>query len=169
MNTTSLCACLRKFKDQASKELSQHLDGADDPVDYDNETTDADKMLRKTDQIRLAIQIEDIIDELEMLKQLFTTQLSIFQRGWTGLDGLGNFQVLRNSIHDVLHKLSTQYIPQIDGMISGSERLRKKLLDLQDLQQKEEDVHEAQTANQHAVAAAQQALFAAKQALPAQD
>lgn len=65
------------FKDQASKELSQHLDGVDDPVDYDNETTEADKMLRKTDQIRLAIQIEDMIDELEMLKQLFTTQLSI--------------------------------------------------------------------------------------------
>lgn len=137
----------RKFKEQANKELSHHLDGADNPIDYDNETTDADKILRKTDQIRLAIQIEDIVDELEMLKQLFTIQLSILKRGWTGLDGLGNFEVLRNSIQDVLHKLSTQYILQLDGMLSSSERLRKKLFDLQDLQQKEEDIHEAQTAN----------------------
>lgn len=71
----------RKFKEQANKELSHHLDGADNPIDYDNETTDADKILRKTDQIRLAIQIEDIVDELEMLKQLFTIQLSILKRG----------------------------------------------------------------------------------------
>lgn len=54
-------------------------------------------------------------------------------------------------------------------MLSGSERLRKKLFDLQDLQQKEEDVHEAQRANRHAVAAARQALFATKQALSSQD
>lgn len=46
---------LRKFKEQASKELSHHLDGADNPIDHDNETTDADKILRKTEQIRLAI------------------------------------------------------------------------------------------------------------------
>jgi len=176
---------LRTFKDQVSEELSRRLDEKDSGAraDCDGETANTNTMIRKSEQIRLAIDIEDIVDELQMLKQLFTTQTSILERGCKDLIGRPHLQTLANQIQDVLRKLETQYVPQIEGMLSASERLRQKLFDLQNLQQKEEDIHEAQAANRqaqaanqqaqaanrHAAAAGQQALFAAKQALSAQD
>lgn len=153
---------LRKFKEKVTEELSLHLDEADNGTKCDEKKANTDTMTRKSDQIRLAIEIEDIVDELQMLKQLFTTQKSILEGGLKDLNGLSNLRALQDPIYDVLRRLSKQYIPQIDGMLSGAERLRQKLFDLQDLQQKDEDIHEAQTANQ-------QALFTAKQALSAQD
>lgn len=119
----------------------------------------------KEQELRLGIDIEDIIDELYMLKQLFETQVSVFKEGVdriTSLERLRHLKDLHDTMQGLAYKVSTEYLSQVQRMISESERLRKSLFNLLDLQQREENIREAKTANQ-------QALFAGKQALSGHD
>lgn len=106
-------------------------------------------------QIGLGIEIADIIDELNMLKQLFDTQIDVLEKGIRDVAISRHLIPLQDELIRIKTAITRKYSSQIDRMAQDAERLQRSLLDLLDLQQKEENL--------------QQALFAAKQALSAQD
>lgn len=116
----------------------------------------------KIKQIQLGIEVEDIIDELYMLKRLFNTQKLVLEQGYEATRERPHLKVMHDRMKELSRRISVDYMPQTEQLTSDSERLRKSLFDLLDLQQKEESVREARSANQ-------QALFTAKQALSAHD
>lgn len=116
----------------------------------------------KADQMKLAIEIEDILNELHMLEQLFNIQQTVLSQGIKESDNVDCLKPLRDVMEHIAHEIGREYLPQVTRMIKDSERLRQSLYNLLDLEQKEESLNEAQRANQ-------QALFAAKQALSSQD
>lgn len=117
---------------------------------------------QRRDEVRLVLQNADIIGELHMLEQLFETQRNVLQKGWKDILEVKCLELLQKKMRDLLRQIVDDYLPQIQQMTRDSERVQKSLLELLDLQQKEENLYEAQSANQ-------QALFTAKQALSAQD
>ena len=112
--------------------------------------------------MKLAIEIEDILDELHMLEQLFNIQQTVLSQGIKESDNMVSLKPIKDGMKHIAHEIGTEYLPQMTRMINDSERLRQRLYNLVDLEQKEESLNEAQRANQ-------QALFAAKQALSSQD
>lgn len=143
----------RKFKESLARKPGQEDDDSDTKTSFDS---------TKADQIQLGIRIEDIIDELYMLKQLFDTQASVLRRGQEAIEEPRCLKPLHQTVRDTVHRISTEYLPQTERSISDAERLRKNLYNLLDLQQREENVRESRAANQ-------QALFTAKQALSSHD
>lgn len=119
--------------------------------------------------MRLGIEIEDIVDELHMLNQLFRTQISVLKGGSSLPREFSGLQALGQTMENVQHQLETKYMPQTKLMLSDAQRLRQSLYNLLDLQHKEDDTNEAHEANGLRMKANQQALFVAKQALSAQD
>jgi hypothetical protein len=123
---------------------------------------DGRKQEQRRDELKLAIDVGDIIDELNSLKQLFDIQIKVLRGARDDLQNVSSMRSLRDGLSKLSNELETDYLGQIKVMIEDSERLRKSLMTLLDLQQKEHSISEAQSANQ-------QALFNAKQALSAQE
>jgi Mg2+ and Co2+ transporter CorA len=120
-------------------------------------------------EVMLGLTIVDIIDELHMLKQLLETQASVLLKGKHEMSEVECLETLRNEMSRLLTKVNDDYLVQINQMIANSNRLQKGVLDLLDLQQKEEGIYQTEHTNQQLVLSNQQLLFTAKQALSAQD
>ena len=99
-----------------------------------------------------------------MLKQLFETQISVLKQGLAKLLDVKWLETFRTDMSSNLDKIDDDYLPQTDRMIRDLKRLQKSVLDLLDLQQKEENIREARNANQQALFTAEQALSAQAQA-----
>lgn len=123
-----------------------------------------DTAQNRREEVALGIQIADIIDELHMLESLFETQIEVLRQAQHLMP---SFNVV--CLHSLLAELKkfkegleVNSLQVVRRMIAETERIQKNLMNLLDLQQKEGNLYEAQSANQ-------QALFAAKQVLSAQD
>lgn len=123
---------------------------------------------QRREMVRQGLQIADIIDELHMLERLFATQRDVLENAISNIENVKCLKSLRNEMKDILEKISTHYLPQIGWMTKDAERVQKNVLDLLDLQQKEENINKAQDHIHEAQRLNQQSLFAAKQALSAQ-
>lgn len=137
----------------------------------------------KMQQIELSLEVADIIDELNILKVLFQTQIQVLQSAFQQIDvqiehlahmiqiakkesdfrseEVRMLNVLRRKLEDLSEKLDRDYLHQVLRMAEDAERAQVAILHFLDLQQREENTREAQSLNQ-------QALFAAKQAIAAQ-
>lgn len=112
--------------------------------------------------IQLGLEIADVIEELNMLKLLFETQSEVLTQALGDVSKVVWLERLQVGFPRALDKVTKEYMPQVDRMMRDAQRVHKSLMGLLDLQQKEEEIQEAQNANR-------QALFSAKQALSAQD
>ncbi|OQU93612.1 hypothetical protein CLAIMM_00096 [Cladophialophora immunda] len=124
----------------------------------------------KMEEIRLSLEVADIIDELNMLRKLFVEQIEVLQRASIQVDKvkagpgiehtpwLGPFG---KALRELLGKVE-DYLFQVKSMIEDGERAQKDILVFLDIQQREENIQETRSLNQ-------QALFAAKQAISAQE
>ena len=117
---------------------------------------------RKKDEVQLGLKIADIIEELQMLRQLFETQSTVLHKGWEGVQDFHCLRSLKQALWDTGSGVLTNYLAEVDRMASEAKRVQKSLMDLLDLQQKEENIEEARRGTIIA-------LFTAKQALSAQD
>jgi CorA-like Mg2+ transporter protein len=116
---------------------------------------------KRRKEVRLGVEIADIIDELHMLRQIFETQSNVLEKGCDDTSNIVYLKSYRDEMSRIRDKIINEYLLQVERMMRDSERIQRSLLDLLDLQQKEESIYEAQYANR-------QALFAAKQALSSQ-
>ena len=123
---------------------------------------------QRREAVRQGLQIADIIDELHILEQLLVTQRDVLTKAYHDIKNVECLKSLRNEMGDIMEKISTHYLFQIDWMTKDSVRVQKGLFDLLDLQQKEENINKAQDNIHEAQRLNQQALFTAKQALSAQ-
>jgi hypothetical protein len=115
--------------------------------------------------VGLGLTIADIIDELAMLRQLFEMQLQVLDTALSDDSELHQVECLaplRDEMRVLRRKIQAGYLVQISTMTTHCERIHKSLMNLLDLQQREESIREAHSANQ-------QALFAAKEALAARE
>lgn len=124
---------------------------------------ESSELKEKKTEIRLGLRITDIIKELYMLQQLFEIQQTVLNKKYDYKKfSVTYLKSLEDEMSRISTKITTSYLNEIKRMIKESERLQRNLLDLLELQQKEESLREMQLINQ-------QALFAAKQALLVQD
>lgn len=146
---------------EVAERYNEHFQRFDNSFASDVREND---IMQKRQEVRLGIQITDIIDELHMLKNLFNTQQHVLHKANVDLakSHVSCLNSFTCELDQMREKIKTEYLLQVTRMIADSERIQRNLFDLLDLQQKEENLYEAQSANQ-------QALFAAKQALAAQD
>jgi Mg2+ and Co2+ transporter CorA len=122
---------------------------------------------QRREEIKLGLELADIVDELNMLRQLLDTQMDVLRKAIDKLyeillDGTYCVDVIHTEMKRIRAELMDVHSLQINRMLDDSERVQKRLMDLLDLQQKEQNIYEAQRANQ-------QALFTAKHALSAED
>ena len=136
----------------------------------------------KMEQIHLSLEVADVIDELNMLKKLFWEQREVLRRASRQVEevSIRMKQVWRilsfgKSLGELSSKLG-DYLFQVESMTEDGERAQKDILRFLDLQQREENIHEAQENARQAkenvrqtTSLNQQALFAAKQAISAQE
>ncbi|KIW23067.1 hypothetical protein, variant 1 [Cladophialophora immunda] len=124
----------------------------------------------KMEEIRLSLEVADIIDELNMLRKLFVEQIEVLQRASIQVDevragpGIEHAPWLESfgkTLRELLGKVE-DYLFRAKSMIEDGERAQKDILVFLDIQQREENIQETRSLNQ-------QALFAAKQAISAQE
>jgi hypothetical protein len=140
--------------------------------------------LPKTEEFRLALQqefqlcleIADIIDELHMLKHLLQNQIDALREAkeqmapfLVGDDPRLNYLIISlKPFHDEIHTLwstiKNNYLAQVEWMIEDGERAQKSILNLLDLQQKQNNIDEAHSSNQTALLTAKQAMSSQDQA-----
>lgn len=150
----------RRFEESLTQKQTTSNSNSLDPVNILRKGIRAERRRR---EIKLGLEVADMLDELGMLKLLFKTQKDTLEKGLAEL-GKANFVCLSPFIKEtkqLVQTLESVYLPKIHRMIEDLKRLHENLLELLGLQQKEESISEAEYANQ-------QALFAAKQALSAQ-
>jgi hypothetical protein len=138
----------------------------------------------RREEVTLALRVADIIDELNILKRLFQTQKDVLsaagddinrqieeknrelgrkypQEPGSPVKVFGNFNKL-DRLAKVLKYLSKseadKNLSQVIRMLEEVERVQKSLFDLLDLQQKEDNLHEAQTSNKQAQLAQEQSV-----------
>ncbi|KAH7066089.1 hypothetical protein BKA63DRAFT_155094 [Paraphoma chrysanthemicola] len=117
----------------------------------------------KRDEVNLALEISDIIDELNSIDRVFQMQKDTLETATKRFEGVG-IQPGKGRYLQLAQKLSvinTQYIEaymkQIKHMTADAHRTKDSLMDLLDLQQKEETLKEAHYSNYQADAAREQA------------
>ncbi|KAF5005374.1 hypothetical protein FDECE_8186 [Fusarium decemcellulare] len=110
----------------------------------------------KRDEVKLALEIADIIDELNSLNRVFEQQKDALD---TAIDILPDdkFNSLKETLKNLVTKDIEGYMKQVKRMTEDARRTKDGLMDLLDLQQKEESLKEAHYSNQQADAAREQA------------
>ncbi|KAH6885412.1 hypothetical protein B0T10DRAFT_577100 [Thelonectria olida] len=107
----------------------------------------------KRNEVKLALEIADIIDELNSLNRVFEAQEDALYQAIRTLPD--------NSLRQTLESLVTEdiesYKREVKRMTDDARRTKESLMDLLDLQQKEESLKEAHYANEQADAARDQA------------
>jgi Mg2+ and Co2+ transporter CorA len=119
---------------------------------------------QRLEEVKLALEIADIIDELNMLARLFETQEDVLIAAANQLDTCEHPGLLNVGkwIRSAADSTVNNHLLQVNRMKSDIGRIRQELMDLLDLQQKEENLYEAQHSNQ-------QNFLALKQAFSTQD
>ena len=123
-------------------------------------------------EFRLSLEVADIIGELHMLKQLLKTQISALHEAREQIERLpdisdemrGALGPLHQKILELPSTIRTNYLAQVKGMIEDADRAQKDILNLLDLQQKQDNIDEAHSSNQTALLTAKQAMSAQDQA-----
>ncbi|KAH9907232.1 hypothetical protein F4778DRAFT_721108 [Xylariomycetidae sp. FL2044] len=111
----------------------------------------------KRDEVRLALEIADIIDELNIMDRLFEEQRSALTAALRALSGVNAYPRLHAKIESLVFDDIPGHQKQVGQMISDATRAKEALKDLLDLQQKEESLAEAQYSNEQADTAREQA------------
>ncbi|CAI6340753.1 unnamed protein product [Periconia digitata] len=118
----------------------------------------------KRDEVELALELSDIIDELNSLTRLFEAQkdaldtaIKILSSQELTVEERKRYTGLREKLGVVVEQDLEGYVRQVRRMVGDAGRARASLMNLLDLQQKEETLEEAHHSNQQAAAARKQA------------
>lgn len=123
-------------------------------------------------EFQLSLEIADIIDELHMLKRLLQEQMDALRQGEEQMTHIlqmgydpqmcfnvaGTLESLPEKISALWRTLKNDYLAQITRMIEDAERAQTSILNLLDLQQKQDNIDEAHSSNQTALLTAKQTL-----------
>ncbi|KAK3384848.1 hypothetical protein B0H63DRAFT_172340 [Podospora didyma] len=112
----------------------------------------------KRDGVKLALEIADIIDELNSISRLFEAQIDVLDTAINALSTRDErFAKLRETLIDIVTQDITGYKKQVKRMTEDAQRTKDSLMDLLDLEQKEESLEEAHYSNEEADTAREQA------------
>ncbi|OAK95030.1 hypothetical protein IQ06DRAFT_63520 [Phaeosphaeriaceae sp. SRC1lsM3a] len=117
----------------------------------------------KREEVKLALELSDIMDELNSINRLFEAQIDVLEAAenmFSALKGRGGqvegYRQLRVTMAST--KVDVEgYMKQVKRMTADAQRTQDSLKDLLDLQQKEETLNEAHYSNEQADAAREQA------------
>lgn len=141
---------------------------------------------RKFAEIRLSLEVADVIDELNMLGMLLQKQAKVLSSASKQVESVMQCEKsllkpaellmpLRNTLDELGKKIREDYLAQIISLTEDAERAQKDILSFLDIQQREESIREAQENARQAKenvrqteSLNRQALFSAKQVLSAQ-
>lgn len=123
-------------------------------------------------EFRLSLEVADIIGELHMLKQLLKNQITALHEALEQIERLrdisneirGTLGPLHQKILELSSTIKTNYLAQVTWMIEDADRAQKDILNLLDLQQKQDNIDEAHSSNQTALLTAKQAISSQDQA-----
>lgn len=139
----------------------------------------------KMEDIKLSLEVADVIDELNMLSKVIREQYEVLDKADADLQRFEDssrmdeqrewLMTFRTQLQELSGKLIRDYLSQLRSMTQDAERAQQDILHFLDLQQREDNIrharenaYQAEENVRQTKSLNQQALFSAKQAISAQ-